>query len=117
MEYKQEIKIEEGEILSPLQLLLAIEKINWQLARLISDADSEEGTFQREVKRIKEDITKFELEYRNTMYDQEKGIIVKLDRLSIESKERKVIKNQIFALWIALGSVVLGFILKWIIIK
>jgi len=117
MEYEQKVKIEEKDILTPLQLLLAIERINWQMSRLVSDAESEEGTFQREVKRIKDDITKLEQEFRTAMYDPDKGMIVKMNTLYIKNEENEKFKNQIKGLWVSVTLLFIAFILNWILKK
>lgn len=103
MEIEQKINISEQELLSPFQLYLEIQKLKWEVGRLLSNAESErggDGTFQRAVKRVKDDIDKIEGEYREAMYNPEKGMIVKLDRLIQESESRKGLKTQMWALWL-----------------
>jgi hypothetical protein len=115
MEFEQKISIEEKEILSPLQLYVEVQKLKWEVARLLSNAESERGeagTFQRALKRLKDDILKLEQDYRMSMFDTEAGIVVKLDRLIVESKDRKNFKNQIIGLWVSLICVIVAFVLK-----
>lgn len=107
--------IDDPKKLSLFQLYIEIQKLKWEVARLLSNAESERdegGTFQRAIKRLKDDILKLEQEYRIAMFDAETGIVVKLDRLIIESKDRKNFKNQIIGLWISLICVIVAFVLK-----
>lgn len=108
-------EIDDPKKLSLFQLYIEIQKLKWEVGRLLSNAESERGeggTFQRAMKRLKDDILKLEQEYRIAMFDAETGIVVKLDRLIIESRDRKNFKNQIIGLWISLICVVVAFVLK-----
>ena len=105
MEYEQKIKMAETEKLSPLEIFLSIEKLKWQIDRLVSDSDSEEGTFQREIKRVREDVLKLETEYRSMMFDSDKGVVLKVDRLSV-----KVDRHDQIMIGITIGVVVALFI-------
>lgn len=87
MEFKQEINVTEKEILSPLQLYIEVQKLKWEVARLQSMAVSErgaDGTFQREIKRVRESIDKVEDKFN----DPEKGLLIKIDRL-VQKQERQ----------------------------
>ena len=111
MEFEQKINISEKELLTPLQLYMELHQLKWEVKRLISNADSErgnDGTFQRGLKRLKEDIDKLEAEYRESLFNPQEGIMFKLDRLMRESENRKSIKNQIWAIWL----IVIGLALK-----
>jgi hypothetical protein len=87
MEFKQEINVTEKEILSPLQLYIEVQKLKWEVARLQSMAVSErgiDGTFQREIKRVRESIDKLE----DKLNDPDKGYSIKLDRL-VQKQDRQ----------------------------
>lgn len=108
-------EIEDSKNLSLFKLFIEIQKLKWEVARLLSNAESERGesgTFQRALKRLKDDILKLEQDYRISMFDTEHGMIVKLDRLINESNDRRNFKTQITALWISLICVIVAFVLK-----
>ena len=108
-------EIDDPKKLSLFQLYIEIQKLKWEVGRLLSNAESERGgggTFQRAINRVNDDILKLEQEYRIEMFDAETGIVVKLDRLITESSARKNFKNQIVALWISIICVIIGFVLK-----
>lgn len=80
-----------------------------QMNRLVADAESEKDTRSRTNVRIYQDIGKVESELKNLLYgsDRKSGIVVELDRLNQESVERKNTKKNIFALWIAIGGIII----------
>ena len=63
MEFKQDITIKEQIDLSPLSLFMAIERLKWEVGRLISDDTSEEGTLARESKRLRDEFENVESEF------------------------------------------------------
>ena len=108
-------EIDDPKKLSLFQLYIEIQKLKWEVGRLLSNSESERGeggTFQRAIKRVNDDILKLEQEYRIAMFDSEVGIVVKLDRLIIESAARKNFKNQIIGLWVSLICVIIAFVLN-----
>lgn len=84
-----------------------ISNLKIQLLRIFSDLDSEKGSLKRQEERLTEQINKVEKEFRDIIYDAEKGLLIKIDRLTQESISRQNVKKNIVALWIA---VVISFI-------
>lgn len=86
-----------------------LNSLKLQMNRIIADAESEKGTRARTNDRIYKDIEKLEVELKDLLYgeDRKTGIVVELDRLNQESLERKLTKKNIFALWIAVGGIII----------
>lgn len=113
MEFKQDITIKEQIDLSPLSLYLALERMKWQVERIISDSESEEGTIAREAKRLKEDIEKVEKNYSGMMYDPEKGLLLIVDRLKVKSERQdKVMIGISIGVVVAIFAAVVAYFLK-----
>lgn len=100
-------------------ILLQIEKLKFQAERLVSNAESEKETVKRMHEYILLQVKKVEDELKDILYgkDRQSGIIVELDRLKQESMERKKTKQNIFALWIAFGSLLIKEILTYLMYK
>lgn len=88
--------------------------IRAQIGRLEGIIESERGTLKRQREYLTEQIDKVEQEFRNIIYDSEKGLLIKIDRLTQESERWKSIKNNIAGLWLGLLTTVIGVILSWI---
>lgn len=88
------------------QAFLDIEKLKLQIARLVSDTESEKDTRRRTTESLMKVIQKIENDFKDILYgtDRISGMVVELDRLKQESIERKRMKNHIYALWIAVGA-------------
>jgi len=116
MEYKQELHIEEKEILSPLQLYIEIQHLKWEVGRLISNAESERGeggTISRASKRLKEDIEKLDEDFKVMMYDRDQGFVVKVDRLTIKSeRHEKILIGVTVGVIVGLAIIIVNWILK-----
>lgn len=113
MDYQQDITIKEHLDLSPLSLYLALEKMKWQVERIISDSDSEEGTVGREAKRLKEEIEKVEAEYRTLMYNPDHGLMFKVDRLIVKSERHdKVMIGISIGVIVAIFGALLAYFFK-----
>lgn len=86
------------------KIQLDIEKLKLTVGRIESHIASESGTLSRETNRIREEIHKIEDDMRKVVFHPETGFLVRIDRLIQESQERKKTKQNIIALWIAVGS-------------
>lgn len=117
MEFKQDITIKEQIDLSPLTLFLSIERLKWQVGRIVSDAESEEGTISRMTKILKDDITTLEKDLKTVLYNPDNGLIIKIDRLTQESISRKQMKNNIIGLWIAVAAGIAVNLFNWLFKK
>ncbi len=93
------------------EAFLEIEKLKLQCERIVNHIDSERGTLQRESTRLREEIATVEKMFREIIYDTEKGLLIKVDRLTVESVNRRKVKSHIIALWIG----IIGIIVKEII--
>jgi len=92
-----------------------ISNLKLQIGRLLSNIESEKGTLTREADRLHQKINKVESEFREIIYDIDAGLLIKIDRLTVESMERKNLKNHIIVIYITLGSLILKTVLAWII--
>ncbi len=83
-----------------------LEQLKYQVLRLVSDAESEKDSRKRSTDHIIDMIRNVETDFKDVLYgkDRMSGIVVELDRLKQESNNRKAIKQNIVALWIAAGS-------------
>lgn len=90
-------------------IFMKLHKMEMQMGRLVSDAESEKETRARINKSIAEDIKRVETELKDLLYgnDRKSGIVVELDRLNQENMIRQRTKQQLFALWIMVGSLVI----------
>lgn len=93
-------------------LIIQIEKIKLQLGRIESHIDSESGTLSRETKRLRDSISKVEVELKDIVYHHETGLLIKIDRLVQDNDKRKKMEAHIVVLWI----MVLAGLLKEVII-
>lgn len=93
-------------------ILLQIERLKLQAERLVSNAESEKETVKRMHEFILAQVKKVEDELKDVLYgrDRRTGMIVELDRLKQESEQRKRTKQNIIALWIAYGTVLLKLV-------
>lgn len=93
-----------------------IESIKLQLARLVSDAESEKDTRARTTDFVIDQVRKVEKDLREILYgdDGRGGMVVQLDRLQQELNERKSHKKNIIAIWISIGAIILKEIFDWI---
>ena len=89
------------------EVLLELEKLKMQALHLEQIVESERGTLQREANRLRVEIAKVEQEIRDILYNPEIGLLIKIDRLVQESLERKRIKQNIWALWVAMAVVLI----------
>ncbi len=84
-----------------------LEGMKFQIARLVSNAESEKGTLQRETDRLYKEIKELE----DKIYDPEKGLLLEVDRLKRDYEQRQNLKKNIFALWIAVGSIIVKYLI------
>lgn len=103
--------------LSPLELFLSLEKLKWQVDRIMADDESEQGTISRATKALKEDIEELEQKMNIVLYDPKNGLILVVDRLQQEKIHRENIMKNIYALWIVVIAAVLKIIGDWIFKK
>lgn len=100
------------------EAFLEIEKLKLQIERIKSHVESESGTLERMAKlattELKISIEKIELDFKEIIYNSETGLQVKIDRLVQESKERRVNKQNIVGLWIAVGLMIIAKIIEWL---
>ena len=92
------------------EVLLELEKLKMQALHLEQIVESERGTLQREANRLRVEIAKVEQEIRDILYNPEIGLLIKIDRLVQESLERKRVRQHIWALWVAVGSIIVKVI-------
>lgn len=95
------------------EAFVELEKVKTQLNYLSGIVESEKGTLQREADRLRNEIEIVERNFREIIYDSEKGLLIRLDRLTQESLERKRTKQNIIGLWIAVGSVIVKTIIDF----
>lgn len=96
------------------QLFIEIEKLKLGVGRIESHIASESGTLTREAKRLGEEIDKVEKALHDIIYHPETGFMVRIDRLMQESMERKKTKQNIIALWIANGALIIKMTFDYI---
>lgn len=66
----------------PYDILLEIERLKIQQARLESHIKSESGTIEREATRLRDEIKKVETDVRHIIYGNgNTGMIIEIDRL------------------------------------
>lgn len=70
---------------------------------------SEEGTNEREHKRIREEIEAINKKYFDIIYNRGSGIAFEVDRLKKESDERKKMKTHV---WLLTGTLLIGIIIE-----
>src|SRR6185312_16064080 len=85
-----------------------ISNLKLQINRILSNIESEKGTLKRESDRLHQKINKVEDDFREILYDSDSGLLIKIDRLTTESKERQKMKNNITGLWIAWSTTILA---------
>lgn len=95
------------------EALTNISNLKIQMGRFEADLESEKGTHQRSEKRIIDAINKVEADFRSIIYDPEKGLLLKIDRLLQESQRRESMQKNIIPLWTAVGIAILSNILTW----
>lgn len=95
-------------------IFMKLHHMEMQMQRLVSDAESEKETRARINKAIAADIKRIENDIKELLYgnDRKTGIVVELDRLNQESMQRQRTKQQLFALWIAVGGLVIKEIIS-----
>lgn len=86
-----------------LECLQELKLLDYAVRRLQSDFDSEKLYRVEKNKEIHE-----------TLYDPDKGLLVRLDRLVQESIERRNLKQQITGLWISIIILIVAVILDHI---
>jgi len=99
------------------QAFTDIEKLKIQLGIAMGQIDSEKGTVDRSAKRIYDRISEIDRKFHEILYDPKTGLVLQVDRLTQESTERRRMKNHIIAIWIAVGSLAISFVLKLVNIK
>lgn len=99
-----------------IKLFGDIESIKLQIARLVSDNESEKGTRQRLTVDLVDRIESVEKELKDILYgsDRKSGIIVQLDRLQTESDDRKFQRKNIIAIWISIGLIFIKELIDWV---
>jgi len=116
MELKQEVKIDEKEILSPLQLYIEIQHLKWEVGRLLSHLESERGeggTMARTSKHLKEEIQKLDDNFKEMLYDMDNGFLVKVDRLTIKSdRHDKILIGVTIGVLVGIVLIIANWILK-----
>jgi hypothetical protein len=96
------------------QVFVELGLLKSQIGRLEGIIESERGTLKRqgeygaqalekEKNNLTHQIDKIEKEFRSIIYDPKEGLLIKNDRLTIESQNRQNMKKNIWALWIAVG--------------
>lgn len=93
------------------KILLDLQWLRDNVNRLISNAESERINMRDKHIEINKRISDLDKLMREVFYDHEHGFLVRIDRLTQESIERRKMKNHIIALEIGLGCVVVAFIL------
>lgn len=105
------------EIEKLIQLRLSIERLQQQILRLQSNAESEKGTLQRQGDVLRKEISLLESKYNEILFKPDTGLLIKLDRLEQDSHRRKKMQYEIRALWAALLTVIVGIVLDRILRK
>lgn len=90
-----------------------ISNLKIQMGRFEADLESEKGTHQRAEKRMVDTINKVEADFRSIIYDPERGLLLKIDRLLQENQRRESMHKNIIGLWVAVGIAILNNILWW----
>ncbi len=91
-----------------IQLRLAIERLQEQMNRLVGDHESEKGNRRRLTKFMMEEIKRMNGHLEELKHLIDGTFEIRLDRLEQESERRKKQRNQITALWITVGGLILG---------
>lgn len=99
------------------EIFIEIEKLKLGIGRIESHIASESGTLSRETKRLGAEIAHVEKSIHDIIYHPETGFMVRIDRLMQESAERKKTRQNIIALWIANGAVMIKIIFDLMIKK
>lgn len=88
-----------------------IERLKQQIYHLQGIVESEQGTLQREANRLRLEIKELEERFRKILYE-DNGMMIKVDRLTQESNERKRIKQNVWGLWVAVIVLVIRMIFE-----
>ncbi len=91
-------------------IIIGMERLKDQVSRLVSNAESEKGTLKRETERIYNEIESIEKKFDHLILNPETGLLLEVDRLKQDFKQRQSLKRNILALWVG----VIGLALKYI---
>lgn len=95
-----------------IQIRLAIERLQQQIGRLISNVESEKGTISRTRAELREEISMLEQKINDILFKPDTGLLIQLDRLIQESERRKKLQAQVVALWVTVAGIILEQIFK-----
>lgn len=94
-----------------LAFALELEKLKQQIYHLEGIVESEQGTLQREANRLRVEIKEIEDRFIKIIY-ADNGMMIKVDRLTQESNERKKTKQNIWGLWVAVVVIAIKEIIE-----
>ena len=96
------------------ELRIMVERIQSQLDRLQSNAESEKGTLKRQGEMLRHEIKLVADKWDEIMFDIDKGLMIRIDRLMQDNERRKAMQKQIVALWIVVIGGIVKEVISWI---